>query len=145
MHLCSEAQVLLDHALANWVIEVLVLRKCVQCQLPVDLVESTEQRSNILHAADLSEKISCTLKTSAVGCLQSNLIEGRLQLNVLGRVNVIHLAQELSTLGAERFGLLNFSKENQLLVRSERLYILGAGLERLSLIVSKMYLMWHRN
>jgi hypothetical protein len=41
--------------------------------------------------------------------------------------------------------LLNFSKENQLLVRSERLYILGAGLERLSLIVSKMYPMYHRN
>lgn len=78
-----ESQILLYHALANRVIEILVLGKRVQRKLPIHLVQPTEQRSHKLHPSDTPKQAGCALITGWILGLESNKVVGRQDFNVL--------------------------------------------------------------
>jgi hypothetical protein len=61
-----DAKILFHHTLADGVIKVLVLSKSVQGEVPINLVQRSEQGSNELHATDPAKQIGCGLVACGV-------------------------------------------------------------------------------
>lgn len=104
-------------------IKVLVLGKGRKSQIPVDLVKATEQRPDKLHTSNGTKKLGYAIHASWVLGVQSNAVVRRLELDVLGRDEVVHFAEQLGTLGGQRSGFLKLVEENDLLVGSEGLNV----------------------
>lgn len=113
-------------------VKVLVLGKRLQGEVPVNLVQGAEQGSHKLHPADLSEQIGRRLVAAGVVGLEGELEVGKLELDVLGVEQIVDLAEELGSVGAQGLKLLQLLEEDNLLVGREAFNILGAGLIGLS-------------
>jgi hypothetical protein len=100
-------------------IKVLVLGKSLQRQLPVNLVESSEQWAHKLHTAHRAEKLRDTINARRVVGIQSDSVVRRLEFHVLGGDEIVGFAQELGTLRGQRTRLLELVQEDDFLVGSE--------------------------
>jgi hypothetical protein len=101
-----DAKILFHHTLADGVIKVLVLSKSVQGEVPINLVQRSEQGSNELHATDPAKQIGCGLVACGVIGLESDLQISKLELNILGVEETVDLAQKLGALGGQSTMLL---------------------------------------
>lgn len=89
------AQILLNHLPANRVVELAVLLKSLERKLPIDLVETTEERADELHPTNLSQKVSDALVGAGVLGAHRNVIVSGLKLGVLGFREAVGLAKRL--------------------------------------------------
>lgn len=126
------AKILFHHTPADGVIEVLVLGKSFQGEVPINLVQRSEQGSDELHATDFAKQIGCVLVACAVIGFESDLQIGKLELNILGVKEAVDLAQKLGPFSAQSTMLLQLFKENNLLIGGEWFDVLGTGLIRLN-------------
>lgn len=123
-----QLEVLLDQAAGNGVVEVLVLGKGLDGELLVGLEQGAVQRAHKLHAADGTKQLGGAVRSSGVTSTQGNAVVGSLDLDVLGRDEVVDSTQLGSSLGRQGAVLVELAEENKLLVTREVLDVGGLWL-----------------